>query len=100
LLALGTVPGRSCGPVRFQVDHFGPFGFGVQVVGPPLKQVGAVFDVGGSVVNAPHLIALFVGSLALDHIAQASIMLIRHGRKQRPEPVRRGRVFVTHAGEC
>ncbi len=79
MLALGTVPGRSCGPVRFQVDHIGPFGFGVQVVGPPLQQVGAVFRVGGSVVNAPHLIAFFVGSLALDHIAQASIMLIRHG---------------------
>jgi hypothetical protein len=53
--------GWSCGPVFVQLDHLSAFGFGVQVVGPPLQQVGAVFQVGGSVVSGPHLIALFVG---------------------------------------
>ncbi len=64
-LRWGWAPGpgwvRSCGPVRFQVDHFGPPCLLVQVIGPPLQQVGPVFQVGGSVVSRPHLIAFFVG---------------------------------------
>ncbi len=60
---VGTGPGwvRSCGPVRGQVDHFGPLCPLVQVISPPLQQVGPVFHVGGSVVSRPHLIAFFVG---------------------------------------
>lgn len=58
-----------------------PDSAGVQIVGSPLHELGALCHMGAAVVGGPHLVALFVGQLPLDHVG-APACLVGHGREQ------------------